>query len=60
VPIVDSSAGHGVGDARSKDVTGLGRGSIVLVEEAGTLVGLRWTEASRVTLRTKVTMGRLL
>jgi hypothetical protein len=59
VPIIDSSGGHGGEDRRSKSLTGLGRGTIVLVRESGALVGVRWRESSRVIVRTEVAMARL-
>jgi hypothetical protein len=61
VPVIDSSFGHGGADVRKyPDVTGLGRGTIVLVVEGGSLVGYRSSESARATLRrTTVELGRI-
>jgi hypothetical protein len=62
VPVIDSSLGHGGSDGRRyPEVTGLGRGTIVLVFEGGSLVGYRSGESPRATLRrTTVALGRIL
>jgi hypothetical protein len=62
VPIVDSSFGHGGTDPRAKrSATGLGRGTMVVVVENGSLVGYHWSESARSPLiRTTVVMGRIL
>jgi hypothetical protein len=62
VPIIDSSGGHGSEDPRHMpDVTGLGRGTIVLVTENGAPVAYRWnwSSHSKVT-RTRIVLGRVL
>jgi hypothetical protein len=62
VPIIDSSGGHGGADHRkSPDVTGLGRGTIVLVVSDDGLVGYRWTQSPTSPLTvTSVMLGRIL
>lgn len=62
VPIIDSSGGHGGDDKRHvPGITGLGRGTIVLVTENDAVVGYRWSESSRSKLtRTRIALGRIL
>jgi hypothetical protein len=61
VPVIDSSAGHGGDDPRrAPDVTGLGRGEIVLVVEGGAVVGFRRSVLARSKRNeSKVVLGRL-
>lgn len=62
VPIIDSSDGHGGGDPRHEpEVTGLGRGSVVLVtNKAAHPTAFRWkTSSSAHVHATTVVLGRV-
>jgi hypothetical protein len=61
VPILDSSGGHGGTDTRKKgQSTGLGRGTVVLVERDGYVRGYHWTESPRSPMNeTSVMLGRI-